>query len=136
MITTEGNKVTFDLTDFSFEDFVKVWKGKKAMELSPEVTDRINESHQYLLEFAKNKVIYGINTGFGPMAPYVIEDSKIKELQYNLIRSHAAGTGKIMSPEDVRASLMARLSSLAQGYSGVHIQVVENLLFFINNEIY
>lgn len=136
MITTEDNKVTFDLDEFSFEDFVKVWKGKKTMELSPEVANRINESHEYLLEFAKNKVIYGINTGFGPMAPYVIEDSKIKELQYNLIRSHAAGTGKIMAPEDVRAALMARLSSLAQGYSGVHIQVVENLLFFVNNEIY
>ncbi|MDF2457064.1 MAG: histidine ammonia-lyase, partial [Cytophagaceae bacterium] len=136
MITKEDNKVIFEFAKFSFEDFVKVWKGKETMELSPEVAGRINESHEFLVDFAKNKVIYGINTGFGPMAPYVIEDSQSKELQYNLIRSHAAGTGKIMDPEDVRASLMARLSSLAQGYSGVHIQVVENLLFFVNNEIY
>ncbi len=136
MITTEENKIVFGLDDFSFKNFESVWKNKRSLELSPEVSDRIDTSFAFLKNFASNKVIYGINTGFGPMAPYVIEDSKSKDLQYNLIRSHAAGTGKIMSAEDVRASLIARFSSLAQGSSGVHRQVVENLLFFINNEIY
>jgi histidine ammonia-lyase len=135
-LSTSTNVVTYTGQGISFSEFVQVWKHKAKLQLSEEVKAKINASHSFLKDFASNKVIYGINTGFGPMAPYVIEDSKIKALQYNLIRSHAAGTGKCMSNDDVRAALIARMSSLAQGSSGVHMQVVENLLFFINNEIY
>ena len=56
-----------------------------------------------LPEFSNNKIIYGVNTGFGPMAQYKIKDSERIQLQYNLIRSHASGTGNPIPEMYVKA---------------------------------
>ena len=52
---------------------------------------KTSQSFDFLLDFSKDKVIYGINTGFGPMAQYKIESDLFNQLQYNLIRSHSCG---------------------------------------------
>ena len=78
-------------------------------------------------EFSGQKLIYGINTGFGPMAQYKVSQENILQLQYNLIRSHSSGSGNLMPPLLVKAVMVARLNSLMQGYSGVHTDLV-NLL--------
>ncbi|HKH62227.1 MAG TPA: aromatic amino acid lyase, partial [Flavitalea sp.] len=65
--------------------------------LSVVALKKVSESHSFLQSFSKNKLIYGINTGFGPMAQYKISDENLIELQYNLIRSHCSGSGKLLS---------------------------------------
>lgn len=105
------------------------------VELSKEARTIVNDSCSFLNDFSKNKVIYGINTGFGPMAQYKIEESEQKDLQYNLIRSHASGFGNILDPIYVRASMLARLNTLSLGYSGVDISAIEVLLDLINKNI-
>src|SRR5215204_2030066 len=104
--------------------------------LSVGALKKVSESHSFLQSFSKNKLIYGINTGFGPMAQYKISDENLIELQYNLIRSHCSGSGKLLSPLLTKALMVARLNSLMQGYSGVHPDTVELLTTLINFNVY
>ena len=67
-----------------------VFKGAP-VELDKDVLETVQKSFDFLKEFSENKVIYGVNTGFGPMAQYKIEDSERLQLQFNLIRSHSSG---------------------------------------------
>lgn len=96
----------------------------------------VEKSYHFLKDFSKDKIIYGINTGFGPMAQYRISDDSLNALQYNIIRSHATGVGEPLAPIYVKASMIARLNTLLQGKSGVHTDLVRLLSEFINQEIY
>lgn len=104
--------------------------------LSGSALKKVSDSYSFLQSFSKNKLIYGINTGFGPMAQYKISDENLIELQYNLIRSHCSGSGKLLAPLLTKALMIARLNSLMQGFSGVHTEVVELLANLINHNIY
>ena len=63
------------------------------MRLSAQQRAVIEESFQFLTEFSRDKIIYGINTCFGPMVQYRVENEQLEQLQYNLVRSHASGLG-------------------------------------------
>lgn len=119
----------------SLEDFEAVVFNNKKIELSAEVLDRTRESFDFLKMFSHNKVIYGVNTGFGPMAQYRISDEDRLQLQYNLIRSHASGTGKPLDAVCVKAAILARLNTLSLGYSGVHPSVITLMKELINRDI-
>ncbi len=104
--------------------------------LSEEAKERITKSYEFLKTFSTEKVIYGINTGFGPMAQYRVDDRFLKELQYNIIRSHSTGAGEPLCDEYVKSAMIARLGTLIQGYSGIHLSVAELIVEFINRGIY
>ena len=72
----------------TFEKIARVVEENEKVELGLETAERISRSFNYLGAFAEKKVIYGINTGFGPMAQYRVDDIHLRELQYNIIRSH------------------------------------------------
>lgn len=116
-------------------DFENVVFKNEKISISEEVGKKVEESFLFLKEFSKNKVIYGVNTGFGPMAQYKIEDSQCKELQYNLIRSHASGTGNPLSPQYVKSSILARLNTLSLGCSGIHPSAIKLMVELINRDI-
>lgn len=97
---------------------------------------KIADSYGFLEQFARDKVIYGINTGFGPMAQWRVSDEHLRDLQYNIIRSHTTGMGEPLSDFFIRAGMLARVGSFAQGKSGVHPELVELLTEFINRGIY
>src|SRR5471030_2522218 len=97
--------------------------------------EKIKANFQFLQQFSSNKLIYGINTGFGPMAQYKVSEENLLKLQYNLIRSHSSGNGALLSPVLVKGLMVARLNSLMQAYSGVHTDVVELLRKLINKNI-
>lgn len=105
------------------------------LELSPGALRKVADCYTFLKNFSEDKIIYGINTGFGPMAQYRIEDECLKQLQYNIIRSHSTGAGSPLPPLYVKAAMIARLVTFLQGYSGVHTELVELLLAFINHDI-
>lgn len=111
-----------------------LFDGKK-FEVSPDVRQRIVECYQFLESFQTDKVIYGINTGFGPMAQYRVSDEHLKQLQYNIIRSHSAGAGEAMPLIAVKAAMISRVMTFVQCRSGVHIDVVDQLANFINLDI-
>ena len=111
-----------------------VFKGD-SLQIDQAVVDRVTKSFEFLKEFSENKIIYGVNTGFGPMAQYKIQDSERNQLQYNLIRSHASGTGNPIDPRCVKAAMLARLNTLCLGNSGVHVSVIHLMTELINRDI-
>ena len=129
-------KIIIGETPLSIDIFEKIVFQKYQIEIAQEAKDRVEKSFQFLQKFSSDKVIYGINTGFGPMAQYRISDKDLKQLQFNLIRSHAAGSGNSLDTVYIRATMLARLNTLMLGFSGVHIGVIEQLAAFINHEIY
>lgn len=122
--------------DILFEDIIKIVLGREKIEIGSCLVDKITNNFLFLDQFRKDKVIYGITTGFGPMAQYRVEDSELVQLQYNIIRSHSTGAGKPLEDIYVRAAMLARLSAFLQGFSGVHIELVNIFVDFLNNEIY
>ena len=100
-----------------------------------ETLDKVAESFRFLTSFSNGKIIYGINTGFGPMAQFRIENDELNQLQYNLIRNHACGMGKPLEKIYARSVLLARLNAFLQGHSGVSLNVVEKLVSFLDNDI-
>ena len=78
----------------SLEDFSKIISEESKVELSVLALKKIDQNFEFLKHFSAEKLIYGINTGFGPMAQYKVSDEKALQLQYNLIRSHCSGGGK------------------------------------------
>ena len=104
--------------------------------LDKAVIDNVLASYSFLQKFSEEKLIYGINTGFGPMAHYRIENELHSQLQYNLIRSHCTGTGALLPELYVKSIMLARLNTLLQGYSGIHPEIVHALAGFINNAVY
>lgn len=116
-------------------DFYAILFGNRKVSLSEETKTKINTSFVFLRDFAKDKIIYGVNTGFGPMAQYRINESDQIQLQYNLIRSHATGMGSKLSVVESKAALLARIQTLSLGYSGIHPYVVELMVEFLNRDI-
>lgn len=116
-------------------DFQKIIIENETIELDEVLLNRVNASFQFLKEFSKNKVIYGVNTGFGPMAQFKISDEDTHQLQYNLIRSHSSGIGNPLPADEVKACMLARLNTLSLGNSGVHESVVFLLKELINRDI-
>jgi len=83
----------------------------------------------------RGETVYGVNTGFGRLANERISTDKLKQLQVNLLRSHAAGTGKFLSEKTVRLILLLKLNSLLRGYSGIRLETIEALIYFYNNNL-
>ena len=117
-------------------DFKKIVFGKEKIEIDETAIKKVDDNFNFLKEFSEDKVIYGINTGFGPMAQYKIDEKDLINLQYNLIRSHSSGAGKLLSKKCVKAAMLARLNTLLQAYSGINLSVVRLLAEFINNDVY
>ena len=109
--------------------------GNGRLEWDIETQKGIADCFAFLQRFSSDKVIYGINTGFGPMAQWRVADDHLRELQYNIIRSHATGAGEPLEDNFVRAAMLARVGSFAQCKSGIHPELVNLLTEFINRGI-
>ncbi len=123
------------INNLKIEDFQKVIFQNEKIELDEKLIERVEKSFQFLKEFSDKKVIYGVNTGFGPMAQYRIPEKDKHQLQYNLIRSHASGVGNPLKPSAAKAAMLARLNTLSKGNSAVHPSVILLLKELINRNI-
>jgi histidine ammonia-lyase len=97
---------------------------------------KMEESFSFLSEMHTSRVIYGINTGLGPMAQYKVDPEDQLAMQYNLIRSHSAGSGAVLDPLFIKAVMLARLNSLIQGYSGITPNVALLLCKLLNHNVF
>ncbi len=107
------------------------------LSLSPDCLAKIEEAtktvHQVI---AQGRVVYGVNTGFGLLANTHIPDDELKQLQRSIVLSHAAGVGTLMDETTVRLLMVLKINSLARGYSGIRLQVIEALITLVNAEVY
>lgn len=117
-------------------DVQSIVENGASIAIDEKVKEEVVNCYDFLERFSKDKIIYGINTGFGPMAQWRINDEHLKELQYNIIRSHSTGAGNPLPDIYVRAAMLARLMTFLQGHSGVNIQTCFLLTEFLNRKIY
>ena len=113
-----------------------VFQGKK-LALSEEAITNIEKCRLYLNAKmqAHEAPIYGINTGFGSLCNVKISNENLSQLQENLMKSHACGTGDEVPHEVVKIMLFLKIQSLSYGHSGVQLQTVERLIDFYNHDI-
>ena len=114
------------------QDFEKLIFDKKQICLNEAALEDVENSFRFLEGFIDNKIIYGINTGFGPMAQCAIAEKDLSQLQYNLIRSHSCGSGDCIDSKSLSAALVVRLASIMRGFSGVHPQTAITIRDFFN----
>ncbi|MGH9503621.1 MAG: histidine ammonia-lyase [Terriglobales bacterium] len=84
---------------------------------------------------AENRVSYAITTGVGKLADVRIAGDQIRELQLNLVRSHAAGVGEPLSAAETRAMMLLRANSLSKGHSGVRAAVIDTICEMLNRGV-
>ena len=98
---------------------------------------RVDRARGVVEDFASGTMaVYGVNTGFGFLAGTKIDQKELKELQQNILRSHAAGHGNPLSIEETRLALALRLNLLIKGFSGVRYELCELVLKFLEKGIY
>ena len=84
----------------------------------------------------EDRVVYGINTGFGLLANTRIAKEELELLQESIVLSHAAGTGEFMDDATVRLMMVLKINSLSRGFSGIRLSVIDALINLLNNEMY
>jgi histidine ammonia-lyase len=120
----------------TLEEVREVAAGGVRVELAPGAKKKIERSRAFLMErVKKGETLYGVNTGFGLLSSVRIPDEQIEQLQYNLLRSHAVGTGAPLPDPVVRAMLLLRAASLSRGCSGVTLGLVEGVLALLNRGV-
>jgi len=113
------------------------WEQDVSLTLGAEARDRIAKSHAEVERVvASGRQVYGVNTGFGQLAQVRIGDRELSRLQENLVRSHSVGVGPLLPDAVVRLTLVTKAAALAQGYSGVRMELVEGLCGLLAHRIY
>lgn len=121
----------------SLEQIDAVARGVEQVALSDEARERVLESRRVVEEItASGRVVYGINTGFGKLADFTVAPTELRELQLNLVRSHACGVGNPLSEMETRAMLLLRANVLAMGYSGARPLLIERLIEMLERGVH
>lgn len=133
-VSLDGERLTLQ------ELYSVVLRGAQA-ELAPEARVKMTASREVIENLLRSSdsntpAVYGVNTGFGKMAGARISKDEIRQLQLNLVRSHACGVGEPLSEKVTRAMLLLRANAIAKGFSGVRPLVVETLLAMLNQGVH
>ncbi|HSE99092.1 MAG TPA: histidine ammonia-lyase [Blastocatellia bacterium] len=128
--------VEIDGSSLSLEQNEAVADGAHT-QMAPGARDRVIRARNFVEAIvARGEVVYGINTGFGKLSDVTIPAEKLRELQVNLVRSHACGVGDPLSERVVRAMMLQRANVLAKGYSGCRPAVIDALLEMLNRGVH
>ena len=111
--------------------------GNDKVEISAAARSRILASRKVIDEIIeRDTVVYGVNTGFGKLADVRVPHNELRELQLNLVRSHACGIGRPLSEPEVRAMMLLRANVLTLGFSGIRLEMVEMLCEMLNRGLH
>src|SRR5256885_6917501 len=117
----------------SLAQIAAVAYGGEAIRIGASAHERIHASRSVIEGIvAKGAVVYGVSTGFGKLSDVHVPADELRQLQLNLVRSHACGIGNPLSEAEVRAMILLRANVLALGLSGIRLEVIE-LLCELNN---
>jgi histidine ammonia-lyase len=123
--------------DLTFEQLYAVALGGEKVSLAPAAVERMNASRAVVERLvASGQTAYGINTGFGKLASVRISTEQVRQLQVNLVRSHACGVGAPLSEAETRAMMLLRANALAKGLSGIRPQIVQTLCSMLNAKLH
>jgi histidine ammonia-lyase len=129
-VVLSGNELTFSqLYDVALR--------AETVSLAPAAIERMNASRAVVERLvASGATAYGINTGFGKLASVRISPEQVRQLQVNLVRSHACGVGAALSEAETRAMMLLRANAIAKGLSGVRPRIVETLCQMLNAKVH
>jgi len=132
-----AGSVTLDGRSLSIDDVVAVARRNVSVALDPKMLKAVAESRKVVeAAVARGQTIYGVNTGFGKLAHVRIPSEQARQLQLNLIRSHASGVGDPLSVDAVRAMMVLRANVLMRGTSGVRPVLPELLIEMLNRGVH
>lgn len=121
----------------SIDDVVRVARDGADVAITPAARTRMEQSRAFIERLVEEgRTVYGVTTGFGKLASERIAPADVRQLQRNLIVSHAMGVGEPLPTEVVRAMLLLRAQSLALGYSGIRVEVVQLLLELLDHGVH
>ncbi|HCW7016144.1 TPA: histidine ammonia-lyase [Citrobacter farmeri] len=131
------NTMTLTPGHLSFSQLREVWQQPVKLRLDPSAIEGINTSVACVNTIvAEGRTAYGINTGFGLLAQTRIADDDLQNLQRSLVLSHAAGVGEALDDALVRLIMVLKINSLARGFSGIRLSVIEALIALVNAEVW
>ena len=114
-------------------DVVNVARKGCKVEIAPEAKEQIKECSQAVKEWVdEGRVVYGVTTGFGDLASVVIPRDKGRQLQENLLLSHACGFGEPYPEDVVRAIMLLRINTLTRGFSGISLETLQQMVDYLN----
>jgi len=129
-------KITIDGNNLTLYDIFNVANGYGRISWKSSSQEKVQQARALIDSYVeKDQVVYGVTTGFGKLSDVKINREELVQLQSNLIRSHACGTGPPLSPEETRAALLIRANVLAKGFSGVRPVVIHTLIEMINKDV-
>ena len=126
----------YGIEKLTVDKAIAIAKGELKTILSKETRDIVNNSRQRVESIVNsNRVVYGINTGFGPLCDVQISATETSKLQKNLLITHAVGVGNPIDKELSKIMMICKVHALCQGFSGIRLEVIERILFFIENDM-
>ncbi|HEX9704023.1 MAG TPA: histidine ammonia-lyase [Gemmatimonadales bacterium] len=129
--------VTLDGHSLSIPDVVAVARHAARVAIAPKAVEAVQASRGAVeAALRRGDTIYGVNTGFGKLAHVRIAPDQLRELQVNLIRSHASGVGEPLPCDAVRAMMLLRANVLLRGTSGVRPVVPELIVAMLNGGVH
>ena len=124
-------------SSLTIDEVVAVARHGAKVKLAPAAEKKVKDAAKFIQKWIDSgEVIYGVTTGFGPFSEVVISEDKARLLQRNLIISHAAGVGKPLPTEVVRAAMLLRANTLARGHSGIRLTTLRLLLALLNKGVH
>src|ERR1700738_4781602 len=121
----------------SLEQIAAVVSGHESVQVSAAARKSVDASRKIIEDIVKrDTVVYGVNTGFGKLADVRIPPDELRNLQLNLVRSHACGIGPPLSEPEVRATMLLRANVLALGLSGIRFEVIELLCEMLSRVVH
>lgn len=134
-VILDGESLTIDMV----VQVASAWQNPEAVhvELAPTAVERVRASREIVEQLiARQEVVYGVTTGFGAFKDRVIAAGQTAQLQRNLLMSHTVGVGQPLPEATVRAMMLIRANTLAKGYSGVRLEILQALLDLLNRGVH
>jgi len=129
-----NNYFRYGVDKLTVRKALEITRGSIKGILTEEVNERILQNYRTVRSIANGeKLVYSINTGFGPLCRTRISKEETGKLQENLLKSHSVGVGSPIESEISKLMLILKVHALCMGYSGISLKVVERICWHINN---
>ena len=128
--------IVLGMDGMTLDDLVAIAREGARVRLAKESEERIVKARKLIEQWVQEgKTIYGVTTGFGALSDVAISKEDTRQLQENILKSHAAGVGKVLDEETVRATMALRIKDLARGHSGIRLETVQRLIELLNRGV-
>ncbi|MAZ02451.1 MAG: histidine ammonia-lyase [Sneathiella sp.] len=136
-MTIDPTNLVLSPGHLTLDELRLIYQGERHLTLDPACRDTVAEGAAAVQKIVdEDRTVYGINTGFGRLAQEIIPKRDLQALQKNLVLSHSTGTGPLLKDDIVRLVMAMKAASLARGFSGVRMTVIDALMTFLEHKIY